>query len=320
MRTFRYTGRAVKSAARAHSRLACKYKGHVIVWDICSEKVGFYMRIIDAHLHFCPDEPGYFSDIARAAGHENTEEHLRREYERLGIIGGVVMGNGGLELKEHEKYPSYLRYCIGLDSMCLRSSEEGFSGRIWDRVELHLKRKNCVGIKLYPGYNPYYITDAVYGPCYELAKAYKKPVAVHTGETAGTGAILKYSHPLTLDEAAVAHPDVNFVMCHFGNPWLQDAACVTAKNENVFADISGLLEGRNNPDEYFKDQKGYTDLLITWIKYMGDYQKLMFGTDWPLANLEDYIEIVKRLIPEKYHEPVFCNNAVRIYGLWDMLS
>ncbi|MDU2065624.1 MAG: amidohydrolase, partial [Sporomusaceae bacterium] len=32
------------------------------------------MKIIDAHLHFC-DEP-YFDQIAEAAGHKNTSEHL----------------------------------------------------------------------------------------------------------------------------------------------------------------------------------------------------------------------------------------------------
>ena len=38
------------------------------------------MKIIDAHLHFLPGEPGYCSEIAAAAGHENQEEALRREY------------------------------------------------------------------------------------------------------------------------------------------------------------------------------------------------------------------------------------------------
>ena len=39
----------------------------------------------------------------------------------------------------------------------------------------------------------------------------------------------------------------------------------------------------------------------------------LFGTDWPLANYEDYIEITKRLIPEKYWETVFYQAAERIY-------
>ena len=37
------------------------------------------MHIIDAHLHFVPGEK-YFSVSAHRAGHENTEEHLRKTY------------------------------------------------------------------------------------------------------------------------------------------------------------------------------------------------------------------------------------------------
>ena len=273
------------------------------------------MKIIDAHLHFCPGEPGYFSEIAVQAGHENTEEHLKKEYARLGIRGGIVMGNRGLSLEEHEKYPDYLRYCIGLDSSYLGKYETGIPGEVWDQVEAHLKRDTCVGIKLYPGYNRSYITDPVYGPVYELAAAFGKAVAVHTGELAGANGLLKYCHPLTLDEAASAYPTVRFVMCHFGNPWLPDAACVLHKNENVWADLSGLLEGKVDMDTFFAEQKGYTDYLVTWIRYMGDYGRLLFGTDWPLANLGDYVEFTKRIIPERYWEKVFGENAVEVYRL-----
>ena len=144
------------------------------------------MKIIDAHLHFLPGEPGYFSEIAAAAGHENTEEHLRREYGRLGIVGGVVMGNGSMAEEAYRHYPEYLRCCVGLDVQSQRGEDGEIPSSVWDQMEAQLKRKNCVGIKLYPGYNPWYITDPMYGPCYELAEAYGKPVAVHMGETAET--------------------------------------------------------------------------------------------------------------------------------------
>ena len=109
-------------------------------------------------------------------------------------------------------------------------------------------------------------------------------------------------------------------MCHYGNPWLPDAACTVRKNENVTADLSGLLEGKIVVDEFFREEKGYTDYLETWIKYMGDYSKLMYGTDWPLANLENYIQFTKRLIPEKHWEAVFAGNAARVYGLEDWIG
>lgn len=266
------------------------------------------MKIIDAHLHFVRHDP-YFDQIAEAAGHENTEEHIKEEYGRLGIVGGVVMGNRGLMPEQH-RYPQFFRYCIGLDSS-FRWGEH--MNESLDLIEHHLRQANCAGIKLYPGYNPVYVTDKIYEPVYELAAAYQKPVAVHTGETAGSNAYLKYTHPLTLDEAAVRHPEVQFVMCHFGNPWLNDAAAVLSKNPNVGADLSGLLEGIIHVDDFVREHEGYVEALRTWLGYF-NYRDVMFGTDWPLVNLEEYIDFIARVVPEKYHESVFYGNAARIYG------
>ena len=268
------------------------------------------MRIIDAHLHFCPGEI-YFNQIAEAAGHENNWAHVQKEYERLNIVGGIVMGNRSMDPAAHV-YPDVFRYCIGIDRTYLRGSSLDKAAA---EIEVHLQRPQCAGIKLYPGYNPVYVYDEAYEPIYELAKEYRKPVAIHTGETAGQGALLKYCHPLTLDEAAVKHPYVQFVMCHFGNPWLMDAAAVVDKNDNVALDLSGLLEGPFQVDALFGKKKGYLDQLRAWLDYLDNYDDVMFGTDWPLVNLEEYIAFVRRLVPEEEHEKVFFENANRIYQM-----
>ena len=41
----------------------------------------------------------------------------------------------------------------------------------------------------------------------------------------------------------------------------------------------------------------------------------MFGTDWPLANLGDYIAFTKEIIPRAHWNQVFFENANRIYQL-----
>lgn len=270
------------------------------------------MKIIDAHLHFCPGRE-YFDGIAVAAGHENTEEHLLEQYQKLGIVHGIVMGNRGLDCREHQ-YPSRLRYCVGIDREEL---EKGYLNREeLAKIEENLRLPACAGIKLYPGYTSVYVADPIYDPVYELAEAYGKPVAVHTGATAGSNALLKYSHPLTLDEAATAHPGVQFVMCHIGNPFLMDAAAVLEKNENMAADLSGLWERRMDAEAFCREKRGYVEALRTWIEYVNNYDKFMFGTDWPLVNLGDYIELIKRLIPESAWEKVFYENTVKIYGQW----
>jgi len=109
------------------------------------------MKIIDAHLHFVPGEE-HFDQIAIAAGHQNTVEHIREEYKKLGIVCGIVMGNRKLEPESHQ-YPEFMRYCIGIDSFYLTKHDIAES---YDQIEQNLKRSSCVGIKLYPGYSHIY--------------------------------------------------------------------------------------------------------------------------------------------------------------------
>lgn len=267
------------------------------------------LRVIDSHLHFCKLEG--FDTIAVEAGYENTEPSLHRAFEANGIVHGIVMSNRSLNPADHV-YPEYLSYCIGLDSMMANQNIQ----EALPLLEANLQRRSCCGIKLYPGYNHRYIYDAAYRPVYELAEKYAVPVAIHTGLTATANALLKYSHPFTLDEAAVMYPDVQFVMCHFGNPFLQDAIAVLEKNRNVAVDLSGLLEGKiDDVPAFMEEKKGYFSMLRDWLSYLGCYDRVMFGTDWPLANFTDYIDIVKSIIPERYWDDVFFNTANRIYKL-----
>lgn len=267
------------------------------------------MKIIDSHIHFF-DEP-HFHMLAKAANHENSAAHLEQEFARLNIERAIVMGNRELDLDLHV-YPDIMRYCVGLDSFYFTEdkAEEALA-----MVEQHFARQNCVGLKLYPGYNTHYVYDDLYKPFLQLAESYKKPVAIHTGETAGSHGLVKYCHPLTLDEVACKYPNVQFVMCHLGNPWIIDAAVVMNKNPNISADLSGMLVGKLDINHYFEENKGYTEYIKTWLQYMSAWDRLMYGTDWPLANMEDYIEFTARIIPERYHEQVFYQNAARIYGV-----
>lgn len=267
------------------------------------------MKIIDAHMHFWPGNQ-YFDAIARQAGHENTEKHLLEAYERYGYAGGVVMGNHGLTLEEHT-YADCLRYCVGIS---FHEPQPLSQEAMLALAEQHLRRQQCAGIKLYPGYDPLYLSDEAYRPYYALAEAYQKPVAIHMGLTANIRSYLKYAHPLTLDEVATDHPHVQFVMCHFGNPWLADAAAVFMKNPNVVADLSGLFEGRLDVAAMLAKPSGYLEQLRTWVGFVGDYEKLLYGTDWPLVHLEEYARLIAAIIPERAHEKVFYENAVRVYG------
>ena len=94
-----------------------------------------------------------------------------------------------------------------------------------------------------------------------------------------------------------------------------EAAAVLEKNKNVAADLSGLIAGRFEPDAYYRRNARYVEQLRTWIDYLESYDALMYGTDWPLVDMGEYLEFAMRLIPEEFHEKVFYENAKRIYRL-----
>ena len=102
-------------------------------------------------------------------------------------------------------------------------------------------------------------------------------------------------------------------MAHYGNPWIVDATEVAAKHENVFIDLSGLAVGRFEPEAFCAEYHGYLEHLKTWITYLSDYGKFLYGTDWPLVDPEAYLQLIRRLIPERHHNAVFCENALRVF-------
>lgn len=272
------------------------------------------MKIIDAHLHLFPETESRFEEMAMAVGHHNSTAHLRQIYGELHIVHGVVMGNRSLDPADHHYPADLFHYCVGLDSSLLGADGRAIP-RLGDRIEEHLARPSCCGVKLYPGYNKTWLWDELYAPVYALAARYHKPVAVHMGLTASASAHLKYCHPLVLDEVAADHPDTQFVMCHFGNPFLESAAAVVEKNPNVAADLSGLLEGRVDLARFQAEQSGWMALLGTWLAAIDRWDDLLFGTDWPIVNLGEYIAFVQAVVPQAHWDQVFFHNADRVYGL-----
>ena len=126
-----------------------------------------------------------------------------------------------------------------------------------------------------------------------------------------------------MDEVAVDNPDVRFVLAHFGNPWLIDAAEVIFKNPNVWADLSGLFVGGDKEIEDLlaaaKVPDSAAGLVISDLKkaiaYVGDYTRFLYGSDWPLAPMGSYRRLIESLIPEEHHQEVYRTNAEHVFGI-----
>jgi hypothetical protein len=168
------------------------------------------------------------------------------------------------------------------------------------------------GLKIYPGYEPFYPADRKLAPAYELAEAYDVPVMIHTGDTYAKTGKVKYSHPINVDEAAVDFPNVKFVICHLGNPWFRDCMEVVYKNENVFTDMSGLtLGGFTDRFEAFMRQQ-LKEMLLWGV----EPTKVLYGTDWPLITMEAYLQFVDELrLPARDKDLMLYENAAALFKL-----
>jgi uncharacterized protein len=176
-----------------------------------------------------------------------------------------------------------------------------------NRIEQLMKQKTIVALKIYLGYYHFYPSDKLYKPFYALAEKFNLPIIFHTGDTYSKTAKLKFSRPIEIDEVAVDHPKVKFVMAHLGAPWVLEAAEIIYKNENVYADLSGWISGTNLVDVPI-------DSIKEALRYC-NYRNLMYGSDWPLVDMHTYIQYIDQLIPSEYKPDIFTNTAKALYHL-----
>lgn len=276
------------------------------------------MKIIDAHVHFSNIQS--FHQTAKELSFvDYSFDGFVKEYNEANVALSIAMGvteTTGMGFPDYdvttpmgidlaEEIPKKMVYCPGINPYDL-------GGLALERLELEIQNPRAVGIKIYLGYYPFYAYDAVYDPVYSLAEEYQLPVVFHTGDTYSERGLLKYAHPLTIDEVAVKHRKVDFLMAHFGDPWTLTGAELIYKNSNVYADLSGLIVGTEKEQKKHSESR-FLDHLRHALVFSNSYDKLLFGTDWPLAPIGPYIEFIKALIPEQYHEDVFYNTALKVF-------
>ena len=175
-----------------------------------------------------------------------------------------------------------------------------------------LKEGLIKGIKLYCGYEHYFPYDKKYKRIYELCIEFGTPVMIHTGDTFSSSGKVRFSHPLNIDDVAVDNPDLKIIMCHLGNPWILDCQEIMFKNKNVYADISGLVFGDfSNFYVNFMANK-----VHELLEYAGEPHHLLYGSDWPISNMNSYLNFVSRLnLSQQSRELLMFRNAKNLFKI-----
>lgn len=189
---------------------------------------------------------------------------------------------------------------------------ESFRKEDLGELREYLAEGSIRGLKLYPGYEPFYPSDQKLHSVYELAEEFGVPVMIHSGDTYNPMGRIRFSHPLHIDDVAVDHPGVNIVICHIGNPWIRDCMEVVYKNKNVYTDISGLVLGdfTDRFEVYMRKQ------LQEMLLYGVEPDKVLYGTDWPISSMSSYLEFMNELnIPDREKKKILSENALRLFKL-----
>jgi uncharacterized protein len=253
--------------------------------------------IIDAHCHFWKKEwlisiLGLgVEDKAKEMGITNLDnltdgslDRLLRDMDEAGIDKTVILPlDQGFIFQEKEftfrdfndlaggylkKAPDRIIAFAGIDP---RRGPNGV-----DELKRCVEEMGFTGLKLWTvaGFAP---DDVSYYALYEMAARLGINILVHTG-MGPSDTYLWSCQPLRVDRIAVDFREINFIMAHAGNPWVDEALTVALKNPNVYLDISAWqLTAVNFP-------LGLAQLLSQAKLMHRGMSKVLFGSDWPLFS------------------------------------
>jgi predicted TIM-barrel fold metal-dependent hydrolase len=267
--------------------------------------------LIDCHVHL----NNYYTNDGEVP--RPTEENVARLFEEMaanGVDHAVVLTSYKVDVDR----PSVEHVLEILAEDPRTTVVEGLRWRGGSRTDLfHMEeriRDGLVkGIKLYPGYDQYAINDPSLETVFRIAAKWDVPVMIHCGDTYARNAKVRMAHPLLVDDVAVDYPEVRFVICHLGNPWFQDTAEVLYKNDNVFADISGLTLG----DFDYEFERYLVTRVKDMIAYMGEPgRQIMYGSDWPLVEMAPYVKFLDSLdFPADAKEHIAWQTAAELFKI-----
>ena len=86
------------------------------------------------------------------------------------------------------------------------------------------------------------------------------------------------------DDVAIRYPDVKIIMAHLSHPYGGECAVTIRKHPNVYADVSAI---------HYRPWQLYNALML--VQEYGVWEKLLFGTDYPFATVNNTLEGLRSL-------------------------
>jgi len=179
------------------------------------------------------------------------------------------------------------------------------------QLVLAIEELGLKGLKLDPGLQEFYPNDKQLAyPIYAQASKLSIPVLIHCGMS-WEKAMIKYSHPMYVEDVAKDFPNLNLILAHFGWPWVLDAVVLALKYPNVYLDTSAHY--LDSPKEFitFVMTK---QIPITSVERSLKH-KIIFGSNYPRIEIWKMAKAVKEVgLSAECNDLIFCKNANKILG------
>jgi len=166
-------------------------------------------------------------------------------------------------------------------------------------------RDKIVGIKIYTGYQDNIdLESKEMNLILELAAKYDLPIMFHTGYTKGDSRHNIYYCSKLIDLIENS-PKNKFILAHLSNPSTNDLINMMNTFDNVYTDISGLMEDSERFDENDRD-------LFMHVFNSVDKTKILYGSDYPVQTHEQTNKLLD-LLSEEDKNLIKYGNAMKLF-------
>jgi predicted TIM-barrel fold metal-dependent hydrolase len=259
--------------------------------------------IIDSHQHYS-DDPAYIDTLVRIYRARHAMACVLTPIRGLDVVRkaaaahpDVIIPFGHVNVDDTDT-PAVIE----------RFAKAGFKG-----IKMHRPRRDW--------------DDFGYFPIYQKLQDLNLVALFHTGIVAGSSddpepSSMARMRPAFLHTIARSFPKLRIQGAHLGNPWYEEAAEVARWEKNLYFDLTGssLIKKEKNL-AVFKEYlwwAGPTAHSSPDAVYA--FEKLVFGTDEPPANLDAVITRFEAMleannVPEESRRRIYGETMARILGI-----
>ncbi len=183
---------------------------------------------------------------------------------------------------------------------------------LYDKLDSLFGKEEIVGVKIFPGWDPFYPTDRRLFPVYDLCVRYDLPLMIHAGyfpsNPRNEG---RYNDPKHIVRIAKKFPDLKIIISHYYFPRVEYCFEMTVDFGNIYYDTSGLAD--RDVINVTGKEKIKRVLAHTISRKPGH---LLFGSDYACCRIRDHLELIDSLgLGLGERNKVLFENAIKVFKL-----